>query len=189
MFAGVNSRFIGLVVVLALAVLSWWLQREEQTQRAGVEDDGRIADYAIRDFEMTVMDEQGRPRNRLKAVSMEHFSDDDSAELQRPDLLVYRQKGEPWRLSSESAVVYQGGLVIYMQGVVQMRQLGDTGQVTMRMDTRNLWFYSEREYAESSEQVVISDSMGVTRAKGMKIDLKAGRLQLLAAVQSEYVLE
>jgi len=189
MFAGINSRYVGLVVVLALAVLSWWLQREEQAQGADVPDEGRVADYAIRDFEMTTMDAQGRPRSRLEAVSMAHFSDDDSAELQRPELLVYRQNGEPWNLSSESAVISQGGTVIHLRGVVQMRRLDDAGQVTLQVDTRELWFYSDQEYAESSEQVVISDAMGVTRAKGMTIDLKAGRLQLLAGVQSEYVLE
>jgi len=189
MVLAINKRFIGLVIVLALAVTSWWFQYEEKGLGEDKAEDGLVIDYAIRDFEMTAMDEQGQPRNRLKAVSMEHFSNDDSALLEQPDLLVYREGGEPWRLTSGMAKVYQGGTVVHMSEGVQMRRLDDAGQTTMQVDTPELWVYSEREYAESSERVVIRDSMGITQAKGMTIDLSAGRLQLLAEVQGKYVVE
>lgn len=186
----INKRFVGLVIVLALAVVSWWLQQhEEKVHGEPQSEDGLVIDYAIRDFEMTAMDEQGQPRNRLKAVSMEHFSNDDSALLKQPDLLVYRESGEPWRLTSGLAKVFKGGEVVHMSGGVQMRRLDDAGTTTMQVDTDELWVYADREYAESEEMVFIKDSMGTTEAKGMTIDLAAGRLQLLAAVRGKYVVE
>ena len=81
--------------------------------------------------------------------------------------------------------------MLYTTAGVELYQprLDDAGETTMQVDTRELWVYSDQEYAESSDKVMIKDAMGITRAEGMKIDLKAGRLQLLAAVRGEYVLE
>ncbi len=190
MVFAINKRFIGLIVVLILAVFSWWLQqREDLSQGVEEEGDGHVVDYAIRDFEMAAMDDTGKPRHHLTALSMEHYADDDSAKLERPNLQVYRKNGEPWVVKSDSALVYQGGSVVHMQGAVQMRRLDEAGQTSMQVDTRDLWVYADQEYAESAEAVVIQDSMGVTRAEGMKVDIKAGRLQLLAAVRGEYTLE
>jgi LPS export ABC transporter protein LptC len=143
------------------------------------------------------MDDSGRPRHRLQAPLMRHYADDDSAELQQPQLLLYRTivtdtggaTEERWQLHAEMAQLYHGGAELLLQGRVQMRRLDAAGKVTLTLETRDLWVYTDQKRAESAEEVEIREDRGVTRARGVKIDLKEGRLELLAAVRGEYVLE
>lgn len=186
---GGNKRYIGLLAVLGLALLSWWFQRQESSQEAGPLRDAHVVDYSMRDFEVTAMDDAGRPRHRMQAVSMLHYADDDSAELEQPQLLLYRSDNERWSLRAEKAQLYHGGSLVLLKGSVQARRLDAADRVTLELDTRDLWVYTDQQRAESGEQVEIRESHGTTRAQGMKIDLKAGRIELLAAVRGEYVRE
>lgn len=186
---GGGKRYIGLFIVVVLALLSWWFQHRERAPEAGQARDAHVVDYTMRDFEATAMDDAGRPRHRMQAVLMRHYADDDSAELEQPQLLLYRGADERWSLQAETAQLYHGGAEMLLQGSVQMRRLDATDRVTLELDTRELWVYADQERAETGEAVEIRESRGVTRAQGLKIDLKAGRFDLLAAVRGEYVLE
>ena len=186
MIAGINKRYVGLGLILVLAVLGWWLQREEVAFDARQEVDEHVMDYAIKDFEITVMDEAGVPRHRLQAEKMIHFSDDDSAELANPYLQIYRDEGGPWELSSDVALVYQGGSLVLLQGDVHIKRQDGADSVPLTLDTRDLWVYAAQDYAESKEVVTIRDALGVTQAKGLYVDLDGGRLQLLSEVRGEY---
>ncbi len=187
MNTGISKRYIGLSVIAALAGLSWWLQQEEQGAHLISQGEQHVIDYSLKDFEITAMDERGLPRHIMKAAHMVHYSDDDSAELSQPHMLVYREKGGPWILQSEAALVYQGGDKIWLQGDVHIEQRREDDKGMLLLDTRDLWIYADQDYAESSEAVVIRDGLSVTRAKGLKIDLEQGRMQLLANVRGEYV--
>lgn len=177
-------RYGALLFVLVLALLSWWFQRQERSQEAGGPRDSHVVDYSMKDFEVTVMDKQGRPMRRLEALSMRHFADDDSAELEQPHLLLYRTPGERWSLVAERAQLYHGGSLALLQGVVTMKRLDGP---ELELETRDLWLHPDQEFAESGEAVEIRERHGVTRAQGLRIDLKAGQLELLAAVRGEYV--
>ncbi len=184
-----GKRYIGLLVVLVLALLSWWFQRQESVQVTGAPRDAHVVDYAIRDFEMMAMDDNGRPLHRMRAVSMVHYADDNSAEVQQPQLLIYRTVGEHWQLEAEQALLHQDGNEILLQGRVQMRRLDAAEQVTLELVTRDLMIHNDQQRAETAAAVEIRESHGITRAQGLKIDLKAGRMELLSAVRGEYVRE
>lgn len=194
---GASKRYIGLLVVLALALLSWWLLRQERTQEAGPQAEAHRVDYSMRDFEMTVMDDGGRPSQRIQAVSMVHYSDDGSSELQQPQLLLYgaagaaagARAGEHWSVRAERARLYPGGVEMVLEGRVLMQRLDAAGKVTLELETRDLKVNTGQQRAESGERVEIRERHGVTRAQGLKIDLRAGQVELLAAVRGEYVRE
>lgn len=190
---GGTKRYIGLIIVVVLALLSWWFQHQEGAQKVSQQGDTHLVDYTMRDFEVTAMDDAGQPRHHLQAVLMRHYQDDDSAELEQPQLLLYHSKersaDERWSLRAERAQLYHGGAEVLLQGGVQMRRLNAADQVTLELDTRELWVYPDQQRAESAEQVEIRESHGVTRAQGLKMNIKEGWFDLLATVRGEYVLE
>ncbi len=191
MATALSKRHITLWVVLLLALLSLWVQRQEDQGLEQSEDgDALVMDYSLTDFEITAMDETGRPKHRLQGESMIHYAETDYAELVRPHLKVYGEAGAgPMSLDADLAMVYEGGESVLLQGEVRMlRPDAHSGHV-MEVQTRDVWFYSESELAETSEKVTILDARGTTTAKGMKINLKAGTMELLASVRGEYVLE
>ncbi|MDZ4263713.1 MAG: LPS export ABC transporter periplasmic protein LptC [Pseudomonadota bacterium] len=196
---GISRRYLGLFVVLALALLSWWFQRQESSPGVGQQGSAHVVDYSMSDFEVTAMDEAGRPRHRLRAVLMEHYADDGSAELEQPQLLLYLPAGptaatapsatERWSLRAERARLYNDGSVALLEGAVQAQHVDGSDKVLLELQTRDLWVYVDEQRAESDQLVEIRERHGITRAQGLKIDLKAGQIELLAAVRGEYVRE
>jgi lipopolysaccharide export system protein LptC len=188
-----SKRYIGLLIVLALALLSWWFQQQERSLEVSPPRDSHVVDYAMRDFEVTAMDDSGVPRHRIEAVSMVHYGDDDSAELQQPRLLLYRSTAdaatERWSLQAQQAWLYRGGEEMLLQGGVKLQRLDAKEQVTLALETEELRAFPDQERAETAAAVAIRERHGITRAQGLKIDLKAGQIELLAAVRGEYVRE
>lgn len=186
-----GKRYGLLLIVLALALLSWWFQRQASSPAPAVEGGAHRVDYSMSDFEVTVMDEAGRPRHQLDALAMRHYGDDDSAELEQPSLLLHRTladgTAERWRLQSERAQLHQGGERVLLEGRVVMQRLDPAGRVTLELETRDLRVEPRLQRAESDAAVEIREGRGTTRAKGLKIDLKAGQIELLAAVRGDYV--
>lgn len=190
MAAAIRKRTLTLWVVLLLVVLGVWLQQQENRDAMQLQDDSApVMDYSLSDFEITAMDENGRPRHRLQGTSMMHFVETDYAELVQPHLEIYRDEGGPMLLDAELALVYRGGESVLLQGDVKILRRNQDNQPDMQVQTRDVWFYADREIAETSEVVTIRDGIGITTARGMKVDTRAGTVHLLAAVRGEYVLE
>lgn len=190
MAAAIRKRTVTLWVVLLLAVLGLWLQQQEdQGARQPQNDAAAVMDYSMSDFEITAMDANGRPKHRLRGVSMMHYAETDYAELVQPHLEIYREQGGPMLLDAELAMVYQGGESVLLQGDVKILRQNQDNRPDTELRTRDIWFYADREIAETSEVVTIQDGIGITTARGMKIDTRAGSVHLLAAVRGEYVLE
>ncbi len=165
------------------------LQREDKGEQPLSDDAAPVMDYFLSDFVITVMDENGRPKHRLQGVSLTHYVETDYAELVRPHLKIYQEAGGAMLLDAELAKVYQGGESILLQGEVKILQQNQNQQSDMDMYTRDVWFYADKNVAETSAMVTIRDGIGITRAKGMRLDARAGTVHLLAAVRGEYVLE
>ncbi len=198
---GGHKRYISMVVVLVLALLSWWFQRQESATGVEQPRDSHVVDYSMRDFEVMAMDEQGRPRHRLRAVSMQHYMDDGSSTLEQPELLLYQPAGQPvgqpggpqaverWQLRAEQAHIESNGAEALLKGAVQVQHIDEKEKVMQALHTRDLRVYVDQQRAESGAAVEIRERHGVTRAQGLKIDIKAGQIELLAAVRGEYVRE
>jgi len=190
MAAGISKRRITFWVVVLLAALSLWLQqKEDQPLQEQQEDAELVMDYSLSDFDITEMNEKGLPRHRLQGASMTHFAETDYAELVRPHLEIYRDLGGQMSLDAEMAMVYQGGESVLLQGAVKMLRQNQDDPNELEVLTSDVWFYADQEIAETSESVTIKDNVGVTTAKGMRIDTRSGSLHLLASVRGKYVLE
>ena len=190
MATAIRKRTVTLWVVLLLAVLGLWMQQQEDQGVRQLQDDGEpVMDYSLSDFEITAMDEKGRPKHRLQGASLSHYAETDFAELVRPHLEIYGDEAGAMTLDAEVAMVYQGGESVLLQGDVKILRQNQAMQDDMQVDTRDVWFYADREVAETSELVTIRDGIGTTTARGMTVDTQAGTVHLLTAVRGEYVLE
>ncbi len=182
-----NRRLIGISAVAALVVLAWWMQRDETFSRGLESVDGRIPDYYLKDFRISVMDDDGRLAHRLEGRSLNHFDDDDSADLNRPLLRLYRDDGHLWLMHSRVAKTFDGGESLLLEGEVDLYRKAAAGMPRLEVTSRDLWVYPERKYAESSEAVLVQEGGRTMRGQGVQIDLAAGRLSLMSAVQGSYV--
>ncbi|NOY62213.1 MAG: LPS export ABC transporter periplasmic protein LptC [Gammaproteobacteria bacterium] len=170
-----------------LAGLSWWWMDGETEQPLAVTERSRDdPDYYLQRFTTTVMSAQGEPRYRISARSMHHYPETDTALLEGPQLVIYRQQGAPWHVDAEHGQVLNGGDMVLLSGVVSMRREASGAESDIRIDGRDLRLWPDREYMESDSPVVIYSASSVLRGVGLRANMKYGQLKILSQVRGYY---
>ena len=186
-------RRIHPVLVLAIgaaAALSWWLAEQgEKTPAVQTGQRGaRAIDYHVTGFEVTRMSAEGTPAHRLRAQYLQHFTDDDTTELQQPHLTVYQAEAPPWEVDAERAWVSADGSLLLLQGDVLIERAGDAVNRPMRITTRDLRVQPRQDYAETDEKVRVESDADRVDAVGMQVWMRPpSRLKFLSQVKGYYV--
>lgn len=182
------DKWLVVLVVIVLSTLSWWMPLEPGPISALVTEPEKrhIPDFYLADFDLTTMNVAGRPRYQLQGQGMNHYADDDTSEVKLPQLTMYRQGSAPWFVRAEQAQVTAGGETVLLQGEVKLDRLMEDKGGKLEIHTPALRVVPAKEYAETDQPVAIVTDFGVTRAIGMRADLKQEQLQLLAQVRGEY---
>ena len=115
------NRLAVAAVLIALAVLAWWLPTA-LTPRSGLFDgeSRNEPDYTIENFTATEMNAQGQRKHELRAAKLVHYGDDDSADLIQPYLIQYAPNTAPVHTRADRGQVSPDGKEILMQGNVRV---------------------------------------------------------------------
>jgi lipopolysaccharide export system protein LptC len=178
-------RVVVLVVLVLGVAASGWLARELALDASESSQLSRhIPDFFMEDFVSTSMDQNGRPSRRLEAQHMAHFPDSDTNEFKKPYVVIYRDAGEPWHVTSERGWTSGEGDLMLLLGEVHIWRNGESGERKIEIETRDLRVLPESDYGETEEAVVIRSPTSVTRGTGMRAWLEQSRIELLADVRT-----
>lgn len=181
-----RSSWIG--AVGALAALTWWLQYwvvVPSTQPVAREVAHEM-DYSMETFTVTEMNAAGEPRYRLQAASMEHFQDDGSSHLIKPQILFYGRARAPWTLVADEGTVSGDSAKIFLSGAVVIDRPASPEQGALHAVTRDVTVRPRDEYAETQQLVTLTDPSSTTRATGMRMHVREERVELLSQVRGTY---
>jgi lipopolysaccharide export system protein LptC len=164
-------RILLVLVMVLAAVVSWRLVQEEKPPSQGITKSGpREIDYYVTGLDVTRMTTAGRPAHRLRAVNLQHYTDDDTTELQQ----------RAWMSADGSQVLLSGEVLIEREGDVSNRP--------MRIVTRDLRVQPSEDYAETDEKVRVESESDWLDAVGMQAWLRPpSRLKFLSQVKGYYV--
>ena len=90
------SSLFPLLLMLALAAASFWLERA--VQAPALDRSGRMRhdpDFITDDFGITKMNAAGKPEYVLSAARMVHYPDDDSTDIVAPRLVQRNDDNAP----------------------------------------------------------------------------------------------
>ena len=179
------------VALIAAALLSWWLVRQQQAPdavRAYERDGPREIDYSLTGFDVTRMGPDGQPAHRLRAERLQHFIDDDTSELIEPRLTVFQGEEPPWQVQSAQAWISADGSIVLLTGDVLIDRAAGSENPPVRLTTRNLRLQPREDYAETDEKVRVETDMDRLDAVGMQAWLRPpSRLKFLSQVKGYYV--
>jgi lipopolysaccharide export system protein LptC len=182
-------QLLGGLVLAALAGLSVWLLERVEPVPEAARAPRTSPDYYLENFVASAMDEDGRLRERLRADMMYHYPHDESAELIRPRLEVYRnEEAPPWLIDAEHGWLYEGGELILLHGDVHMeREASPQTGPAMRLITREVRVRPAARYAETDEPVTMlrGDATRI-EAVGMRAHLGDGWVELLSTVRGRH---
>ena len=178
--ADMNQRAFWLLGLFLAAGLTTWLLRyltgEREGPDVGVHHD---PDYYMEDFSTLTMEEDGRPKNRLRAVYMAHYPDNDTTELLRPIMEVYRIGRLPLFISAERGWVTDDNNVVVLRGAVRMWEDDAAGKRVLQVDTSSAKVLLDSEYAETDQPAVIVSKQSTISGIGMRAYFRDSRLEVL----------
>ena len=192
----VRRRFSLVLVLSIAAALGWWVSRGPEDLLFPPKPMLRHEpDYILEDFTMTSAGDDGLPRYRMTGTMMTHYPDTDAAQVDKPRLEFITAAGERWIITAMQAQAEQKGDFVKLRGevsVVRDDQLGQgqgpVSATASALKTGSLDVYVNEGYADTDDDVVITQTLGVTRAQGLRINFRQRHLYLKSRVRGEYVL-
>lgn len=142
-------------------------------------------DFYMSGVDSIQYDEAGKPRYQLFANQMSHFPHNDITEITLPHIIIYRENGSPWRLSSLYGQILPAGEAVELWEEVEVNYEPPDDKF-LKLATDSLRIFPRKEYAETYQAVMIESPRGTTSARGLQADLQTNRLRLLAKVRGKY---
>lgn len=167
-----------------IATGGWWLSEEIATDRSTAQTgSAALPDYSMRDFTLTSMSREGKPKHMLTADSMIHHPDQGSSDLLNPYLEFYRPPQQPWRIRSETGKANDEGSLVNLLGEVHIWREASDNTRAMTLDTHNLTVQPNRDYAETHEPVQITTEGSTIQGTGMRAYFDTEQVELLSDVR------
>lgn len=177
-------------VLLSLAGASIWLKNDHHddidSETVKKKKQRHVADYYMENFEMTTMNDKGRPSSLLISNKMLHYPDDDSTELNKPVMTMYREVGKPWIISAERGWIAADNKLILLSGNVVISRHSGPNNRAVKLYTERLRIHPKADFAETDQPVTMISENRKTTAIGMRAYIRDGQLQLLNDVRVHY---
>ena len=177
-----------------LAALTYWL--DAQVQGPPERRDGSARhdpDVFLENFRAITFDADGRPRETLAAQRAEHFPDDDSAEVTKPELALTETGRPTVTVVSEKARLTGDRENGFFEGSVKVHRDAEqaaagndhpAGPVTL---TTEFLHVVPKEYKVDSDQLVtIEEPRGIIRGRGFAFDNKSKTVNLHSNVSGTF---
>jgi lipopolysaccharide export system protein LptC len=182
-----SGSLFPLILVLALALLSFWLQAVVDLPASQRPDNARHnPDTIVDNATLRSLDQQGQLQYRLQATRIAHFPDHDTNEITNPLLTYFRVGAPDVRISAARAVVDQGGDVVRLSGGVHVTRDPLPNRPAMEGVTETLKVMPDAGTATTDDPVLITQGDSRLSGIGMSFDNNLRTLELHAQVRGTY---
>jgi lipopolysaccharide export system protein LptC len=181
------SNLFPLLLLLALAIMSLWLERAVQSPE--YDKSGRMRhdpDFITEGFGITKMNAAGRPEYTLSAARMLHYPDDESTSIEAPHLVQRRDNATAIVIRADRGLVSKNGEEASFYGnVVVVREAG-RGQDELRVQTEYLQVVPDRDLARTDKPVIITEGRSRLSGVGMELNNKTRQFALQSQVRGTF---
>jgi len=180
------KRIVSLSIFLVLAIIVWWsittdYSTTDQLQQA---KNQQYIEVFMDQFEMTAMDENGKPDYILNGMHLQRFNGSDNAEIKQPVLQLLR-KNRQWKVSADKAIINDSNETLKLINNVVMQQQNIEPAVTIR--TQNLLINASTQITQTRAQVDITQGNSRLKSKGMIFNNITSELELSSNVNGYYL--
>ena len=182
-----GSLWLPMVVLLALAGLSFWIERAVQVTDGTKQVDKADPEGIMENFDAMRTDPTGRPQYRLSANKLKHYSDSKRTELESPHIVLLDATAGDVSVKSQTATVSPDGNEVDLRGDVNVLRAAQAGQSAMTLRTARLIVFPERNLLRSPGAVDIEDATLKLRAGAMEYNANQRVIKLTGRVQARYI--
>ncbi|HET9679420.1 MAG TPA: LPS export ABC transporter periplasmic protein LptC [Gammaproteobacteria bacterium] len=176
----------GLLILVALAVATWWLLRDEQdSQPVASAQTETTPDYYFNDATITRLGDNGKTRLTLHATRIEHYPQPEYLSLENIRLLHVADDGTRWRVTAQHGTMPEEGKVITLRGEVHIERLQVKPRLTV--DTPLLTLNTKTDMAMTDKSVIIHQGVNQLSGTGLTLWLNDSRIEMHSDVRGSYV--
>jgi lipopolysaccharide export system protein LptC len=186
MLRGASTRMFPLALMLALALLTFWLDRAVREERQPPAERRHEPDFIISNFTVTNYDRDGRVASTLTAQKMIHFPDDDSTVLDFPHVVQTKPDEPRMTLTADRGTLSQDAADVFLyDNVVLVREARNTTP-EQRLTTTFLHLVRGRSLVRTDREVRIYQEDKELTGRGMEYDNETGQLFLRERVRGRF---
>jgi lipopolysaccharide export system protein LptC len=172
--------------MLALALLTFYLDRMVREDESPPALRRHDPDYVVSNFTTTTYDRDGRPLTVLSAAKMMHFPDDDTTELLAPRVLQSKPKEPRMSVSAERGTLSGDGEEIFLYDNVVLLREADEARPAARLTTSFLHIVRGRSLVRTDREVTIVEDRRSLTGRGMEYNSESREFRLLAEVRGRF---
>lgn len=180
------TRLFPLLLMLALALLTFWLDRAVREEVVHPSLRRHDPDYIVENFLITTFNRDGVTESTLSARKMIHYPDDDSTDLEAPRVVQTKPDQPRLTLSAERGALSQDGDDVFLYGNVQMLREASAERPETRMQTSFLHLVRRRSLVRTDRDVTIAEEGRRLSGRGMEYDNESGQLFLRERVRGRF---
>ncbi len=183
-------RFLAVaLLILGITLFTSWLLRTlGESPLIKTTAVSREPDYFFDGLVATARDKDGKITYRLEANQLEHIPYNDSMKLDKPYIEIFHKENPPWQTWATNGVFYENRRLMTLSGKVRIHRAANDSSKSVTLLTESLSLDMENKIAKTTAEVQISSGEDILNAKGMKVDMATGHVELQSRVQGKYDL-
>jgi lipopolysaccharide export system protein LptC len=181
-----TTRLFPLGLMLALALLTFYLERTVR------EDDSPPAlrrhdpDYLVTNFTTTTYNRDGAVETVMSAERMVHYPDDDTTELFAPRVMQAKPNQPRFSVRAERGQLSRDGDEIFLYGDVLLVRDAAADRPEARMTTDFLHILRDRSLVRTDRDVKIVEGSRSLSGRGMEYNNESRELVLRSDVHARF---
>ncbi|HHB93336.1 MAG TPA: LPS export ABC transporter periplasmic protein LptC [Thioploca sp.] len=171
------------IILVSLVFVTTWLVRSvDDKSIIIIENNLKIPDYTLKNFETIRMDEFGKLKSKLTATDMIHYPDINT-NIVDPIMVFYQDNNPLWTVKADNSEVSPKADQIWLLGNTSLQHKA------IKIISKDLWIKIDTEYAYTNALTTIISKFGETKSKGMQIFMQIEQIELFSKVRGHYVLQ
>jgi len=144
------------------------------------------SDYILQNFELTSLNERGQEAFSVAAPHLERDPGGKSLTIDKPQFSFPDRKEGHWVATSDQAWVADKGVEVRLNENVKFTGPPSPSGERTRFSTAHLQIFPKQDLALSSDSVTVTRSDSILQGQGLRADMKAHKISLLANVKGRY---
>jgi len=182
-----TTRLFPLLLMLALAALSFWLERTVRVEEGAHPSLRRHdPDYIVDNLKHTRFNAVGAVESTLAAAKMLHYPDDDTTDLIAPHLVQTKTNEPRVTVTANRGTVSEDGEEVFLYDNVLLVRDRSAGRGETQMRTNFLHVVRGRSVVSTDRDVEITEEDRVLTGRGMEYHNDSQELFLREKVRGRY---
>jgi lipopolysaccharide export system protein LptC len=181
-----TTRLFPLGLMLALALLTFYLERTVRDDESAPAVRRHDPDYYVNNFTTTTYSQDGTVESVMSAARMVHYPDDDTTEVFAPRVLQAKPNEPRLTVRAERAQLSRDGNEIFLFGNVLLVREASAERPEGHITTDFLHVLRDRSLVRSDREVRFVEGGRMLQGRGMEYNNESRELHLRSEVRGRF---